>query len=161
LHHADGTRRPDHRQQGSKFVHTLITPGLTPPQISANVVVPDGIPELTAQSGTWGSVQLALEEQASPHATVKSLPHFVSPLVRLRQKHPPQVTAQVAQAPLLQLGVAPPQTPQLSVPPQPSGAVPQLRPNCAQVFGMQMHRPFWHCSCPVQGWQVWPGRPQF
>jgi hypothetical protein len=71
------------------------------------------------------------------------------------------VAAQVAQVPLLQLGVAPPHTPQLSVPPQPSGAVPHVRPSSAQVLGTQTHCPFWHCSCPVQIPQLWPGRPQF
>jgi hypothetical protein len=71
--------------------------------------------------------------------------------VRFMQPSLPHTSGQLAQTPvLLQLGVLPPQVPQLSVPPHPSGAVPQVRPSSAQVFGTQTHCPFWQISCPVQ-----------
>ena len=78
--------------------------------------------------------------------------HTVSPSVRFTQDPVlGHVAGQLAQTPLWQLGVSPvPHVPQESVPPHPSGAVPQLRPCSAQVVGTQTHCLFWHCSCPVQ-----------
>lgn len=67
---------------------------------------------------------------------------WLSPLARFTQP-PPHSAAQLTQTPAaLQLGVALLlQVPHCSVPPQPSGAVPQLRPNSAHVLGMQTHFP--------------------
>jgi hypothetical protein len=117
--------------------------------------------KLARQSGFWLE-QLAFEEQPRPQLTGNPSQQTVSPFVRFRQPLSPHTSGQLAQAPfLLQLGVLPPQVPQLSVPPHPSGAVPQVRPSSAQVFGMQTHCSFWQISCPVQARQLWPGRPQF
>src|SRR6476620_6470269 len=54
---------------------------------------------------------------------------------------PPQVPlAQVPQPGLLLASLA--------TPPQPSPAVPQLRPSCAQVFGTQAAEPHWPATPP-------------
>jgi hypothetical protein len=110
--------------------------------------------KLARQSG-FCDEQLAFEEQPRLQLTSKLSQQRVSPLVRFRQVVFPHTSGQPAQTPVvLQLGVFPPQAPQLSVPPHPSGAVPQVRPNSAQVFGMQTQAPFWQISWPVQVRQV-------
>jgi hypothetical protein len=153
-----------------------------PPQMLAMVVVwlgeESSPPEvkLTRQSGLLGSVQLALEEQPAPQLISKLLQQAESPLAKLRQA--PVLghrVGQLTQVPSLQLGVAPMgHVPHSSVPPQPSGAVPQVRPSSAQVFGMQTHWPLRHSPCgpqqtpsqqtPSQHWPFWqqglPGEPQ-
>lgn len=117
-------------------------------------VVPAPVVKLARQSG-FGAEQLPFEEQPNPQLIGKLSQQTVSPLVRFRQALLPHTLGQLAQTPLfVQLGVFPPQVPQLSVPPQPSGAVPQVRPSSAQVFGMQTHCSFWQISWPVQVRQV-------
>lgn len=133
---------------------------------------------LAAQTGNSGSVQLAFVEQdGNVHRnSTSSLPHSVSPLVRLTQNgQPGHVSAQLAQTPSLQFGVGPiGHEPHSSVPPHPSGAVPHCRPSSAQVFGTHTHWPPWHCPCGPQQipsqqtlsqhWLFWqqglPGEPQ-
>lgn len=123
--------------------------------------------KLTRQSGLLGSVQLAFEEQPAAQLTGKLSQQAVLPLARLRQDSPfGQAVGQLAHTPaLVQLGVAPPHVPHSSVPPHPSGAVPQRRPSSAHVLGMQTHWPLRHCDCgpqqiplqhgPSQHWPSW------
>ena len=102
--------------------------------------------KLARQSGLLGSVQLAFEEHPAPQLIAKLLQQAESPLVKLRQDSGPgHNVGQLTQTPSLQLGVGPiAHTPHSSVPPQPSGAVPQLRPSSAQVFGTHTHWPLRH-----------------
>ena len=84
--------------------------------------------------------QSAFDEQATQLKPKEGLPHWVEPSARFKQwvQFAPHVAGQVAQVPLLQLGVAPvPQVPHKSVPPQVSGQEPHCLPRLWQVAGTQ------------------------
>ena len=55
----------------------------------------------------------------------------------------------VTHVPLRHTGVPPLHAPQLSIPPQPSLALPHVTPSAWQVVGTHTHAPFWHTGLPV------------